>query len=102
MRLSWRRWRNADGSRHRTAGNGALLRRVYLNLIGLPPTLDEQDRFAKETGADALDQTVDDLLARPTYGEAGPVTGSTSFDMPTATATNVMRKSRLSGVIAIM
>jgi hypothetical protein len=44
----------------------ALLRRTYLDVIGLPPTIAEQDAFAK-TGD--LDAVVADLLARPEYGE---------------------------------
>jgi hypothetical protein len=37
----------------------ALMRRIFLDLTGLPPTLEEQAR----------DVSVDELLARPTYGE---------------------------------
>ena len=44
----------------------ALLRRIYLDLTGLPPTLEEQERYLEHPDADAL---VDELLARPTYGE---------------------------------
>jgi hypothetical protein len=46
-----------------------LLRRVYLDVIGLPPTLDEQDAFLKEPSPEALDKVIDALLARPEYGE---------------------------------
>jgi uncharacterized protein DUF1553/uncharacterized protein DUF1549/cytochrome c len=43
-----------------------LLRRVYLDLNGLPPTVAEQESFLKNPD---LDRVVDDLLARPAYGE---------------------------------
>jgi hypothetical protein len=47
----------------------ALLRRVHLDLAGLPPTLAEQDAFLKAPTPQALDGVVDDLLSRTTYGE---------------------------------
>jgi hypothetical protein len=46
-----------------------LLRRVYLDLIGLPPTPAEQDAFLKDESPRAFEKVVDDLLARPQYGE---------------------------------
>src|ERR1051325_6300303 len=47
----------------------AWLRRVYLDVTGLPPTLAEQDAFLKNPTLAAMDTVVRDLLARPTYGE---------------------------------
>jgi len=47
----------------------ALIRRVYLDLIGLPPTPEETDAFLADTGADAYERVVDRLLASPHYGE---------------------------------
>ena len=47
----------------------ALLRRVYLDLTGLPPTLPEQERFLKDASPTAFDTLVAELLARPSYGE---------------------------------
>ena len=47
----------------------ACLRRVYLDVTGLPPTLAEQDAFLKNPTPAAMDAVVKDLLARPTYGE---------------------------------
>lgn len=44
----------------------ALLRRVHLDLTGLPPTVEEQVRF---TQSGDLSAVVDDLLKRPEYGE---------------------------------
>ncbi|HVW00825.1 MAG TPA: PSD1 and planctomycete cytochrome C domain-containing protein, partial [Planctomycetaceae bacterium] len=44
----------------------ALLRRVSLDLIGLPPTIAEQQRFAERGD---LDRVIDELLKRPEYGE---------------------------------
>jgi hypothetical protein len=46
-----------------------LLRRVHLDLIGLPPTIEEQERFDRAPVDAALDHVIDDLLSRPTYGE---------------------------------
>lgn len=46
-----------------------LLRRVYFDLIGLPPTPDEQAAFLQDDSPDAYERVVDDLLARPQYGE---------------------------------
>ncbi|MDB6149849.1 MAG: hypothetical protein JWQ44_1297 [Chthoniobacter sp.] len=46
-----------------------LIRRVTLDLTGLPPTLEEIDAFLGDTGADAYDRVVDRLLASPRYGE---------------------------------
>ena len=67
-KLEARGWRPA-----KEAAPGALLRRLHLDLNGLPPTLEEQDAFARAAGggrADAaLDAVIDNLLARPQYGE---------------------------------
>ena len=49
-----------------TAQPQVLLRRVYLDLIGLPPTLEEQDAFAKSADLEAV---IEDLLARKSHGE---------------------------------
>ena len=51
------------------ASRTALLRRVSLDLIGLPPTLAEIDAFVADTRPDAYDKVVDRLLASPHYGE---------------------------------
>ncbi len=47
----------------------ALLRRVYIDLIGLPPTRKERQAFLADPSQDAYEKVVDDLLARPQYGE---------------------------------
>jgi mono/diheme cytochrome c family protein len=46
-----------------------LLRRVYLDLIGLLPTPEEVDAFLADDSADAYEKVVDRLLASPAYGE---------------------------------
>lgn len=55
------------------ADSAVLLRRLYFDLIGLPPTLDDVERFQErvvEEGLQAsIDETVDALLAREQYGE---------------------------------
>ena len=45
------------------------MRRLYLDLTGLPPSVEEVDRFLADTSPDAYDQLVDRLLASPRYGE---------------------------------
>lgn len=46
-----------------------LLRRVTLDLTGLPPTLAEIDAFVADKSPDAYERVVDRLLASPHYGE---------------------------------
>ena len=46
-----------------------LLRRAWLDIVGLPPTIAEQDRFASDDSADAYDRLINRLLANPAYGE---------------------------------
>jgi hypothetical protein len=46
-----------------------LIRRVTLDLNGLPPTPSEVDAFVKDPAPDAYERVVDRLLASPRYGE---------------------------------
>ena len=46
-----------------------LLRRVHLQLVGLPPTTDELAEFVADDRPDALELVVDRLLASPRFGE---------------------------------
>src|SRR5262249_28291374 len=47
----------------------ALLRRLYLDLSGLPPTPEEIDAFLNDKTPGAYERTVDRLLASPRFGE---------------------------------
>jgi len=47
----------------------AWLRRVYIDLIGLPPTRDELHRFLSDNSPSAYETVVDELLSRPQHGE---------------------------------
>jgi hypothetical protein len=51
------------------AGRYTLARRVYLDLVGIPPTPEEVDAFVNDTAPDAYEKLVDRLLASPRYGE---------------------------------
>jgi mono/diheme cytochrome c family protein len=46
-----------------------LIRRLSLDLIGLPPTLEEIDRFVADKSPNAYNDLVERLLASPHYGE---------------------------------
>lgn len=46
-----------------------LLRRLSLDLVGLPPTAEEVDAFERDKAQDAWDKQVERLLASPHYGE---------------------------------
>jgi hypothetical protein len=46
-----------------------LIRRVSLDLTGLPPTPEEVERFVQDTSPRAYEDLVDHLLNRPAYGE---------------------------------
>jgi mono/diheme cytochrome c family protein len=51
------------------ADRATLIRRLSLDLIGLPPTPAEVDAFVHDAGPDAYDRLVERLLASPAYGE---------------------------------
>ena len=46
-----------------------LLRRVYFDLIGLPPTPEQMSEFLADNSTDAYEKVVDQLLASPHYGQ---------------------------------
>ena len=46
-----------------------LLRRAYLDLIGLPPTIAETEAYLADTAPGAWQRVIDKLLASPQYGE---------------------------------
>jgi len=48
---------------------GLLLRRIWIDLVGLPPTREELGAFLADTAEDAYEKAVDRLLASPQYGE---------------------------------
>ena len=54
---------SAEADRH------AIVRRLSLDLTGLPPSIELADRFAKDARPDAYERLVDELLASPAYGE---------------------------------
>lgn len=51
------------------ADKSALLRRLSLDLTGLPPTPEELEAFLKDNHPDAYERQVDRLLASPHFGE---------------------------------
>ncbi|MFN0101413.1 MAG: PSD1 and planctomycete cytochrome C domain-containing protein [Bryobacteraceae bacterium] len=56
----------APGSR---AGTAVLARRAYLDLWGLPPTMEQVREFTEDQSADAWPKLIDKLLTSPHYGE---------------------------------
>jgi hypothetical protein len=46
-----------------------LIRRLSIDLTGLPPTIEQVDRFVADTSPDAYEQLVERLLESPAYGE---------------------------------
>ncbi len=54
---------SAQADRH------TLIRRVSLILTGLPPTMEDVERFVKDSGPDAYERVVDRLLNSTHYGE---------------------------------
>ena len=45
------------------------IRRLYYDLIGLPPSLDQVRQFVEDDSPQAYEQLVDHLLDSPRYGE---------------------------------
>ena len=62
----------AKGKPTRDASPSALVRRLFVDLIGMRPLAGEVDAFVTEyarDGRDAIERLVDDLLASPHFGE---------------------------------
>ncbi|HEY0552396.1 MAG TPA: DUF1549 domain-containing protein, partial [Verrucomicrobiae bacterium] len=51
------------------ADKRTLIRRAYFDLIGLPPTPEEVEKFVNDTSSNAFEKVIDGLLASPHYGE---------------------------------
>lgn len=51
------------------ASRRTLIRRVYFDLLGLPPSVAEVDSFVNDESPDAYERLLDRLLASPHYGE---------------------------------
>ncbi len=51
------------------AGRGTLIRRLTLDLTGLPPSVAEVDAFVNDRSPDAYERVVERLLSSPHYGE---------------------------------
>jgi hypothetical protein len=51
------------------ADKARLLKRVSLDLTGLPPSLELHNRFINDNATNAYERVVDELLAQPQYGE---------------------------------
>ncbi|HTD68358.1 MAG TPA: DUF1553 domain-containing protein [Candidatus Limnocylindria bacterium] len=54
---------------NKDADRSALIRRASLDLVGLPPTVEEVDVFLADKTPDAYEKVVDRLLASPHFGE---------------------------------
>lgn len=52
-----------------SADREQLLRRVTFDLTGLPPTMEEMERFLSDQSEEAYERVVNSLLARKSYGE---------------------------------
>ncbi len=63
------RLREADLKPSPPADRAKLLRRLSLDITGLPPTRDELQEFLADESKDAYQRAVDRLLASPHYGE---------------------------------
>ncbi len=51
------------------ADRRALIRRLYFDIIGLPPTPAQVEAFVKDSSAGAYEKVIDELLASPHFGE---------------------------------
>jgi len=65
----YKRMRENDLSPSKKADKATLMRRLYLDLTGLPPTIEEIDAFMEDDSVDAYEKLVERLLASPHFGE---------------------------------
>ena len=79
------------------ANREVLIRRVTLDLVGLPPTLAEIDAFVRDASPRAYETLVDRLLASPHYGERW---GRHWRALRRATGSSTMRRGLTRGATA--
>ncbi len=65
----WARLEEAGLKPTEEAEKHSLIRRLYLDLTGIPPTPQELDLFLNDESEDAYEKAVDRLLLSPHYGE---------------------------------
>jgi hypothetical protein len=63
------RWQSKNLQASPKAEKRTLIRRAYLDMIGIPPSREEVDEFLKDNSSGAWTRVVDRLLASPHYGE---------------------------------
>jgi hypothetical protein len=51
------------------ADKATLIRRIYMDIVGLPPSPAQAEKFIKDQRPDAYERVVDELLASPHFGE---------------------------------
>jgi len=51
------------------ADRGTLIRRIYYDLVGLQPSYEQVQAFVRDDSPGAYERLVDELLARPEYGQ---------------------------------
>ncbi len=68
-RFVWKSFRDHQLAPSPQADKTTLIRRLYFDLIGIPPTPAEIDAFVADESPDAFDATVEKLLQDPRYGE---------------------------------
>ena len=51
------------------ASSEILIKRLFYDLIGLPPSSDEVERYKEDTDEKKYERLIDSLFARPEYGE---------------------------------
>ena len=68
-RFVFNRMKEAGLSPHKVASRETLIRRVTLDLTGLPPTPSEVSQFLQDDAPDVFERVVDRLLESPRYGE---------------------------------
>lgn len=65
----FKKLQDANLNPNAAADRYTLLRRLYLDLVGLPPTIEETDTFLNSKDPEAYRKVVDQLLGSPRFGE---------------------------------